>query len=568
MNQSLSKIKIWVKLSVGFCAILMLMVGLAVFAISRVNAIDTSLGLINDINSVKQRYAVNFRGSVHDRAIAVRDVILVTDSADLQLEIAHIDRLAHDYGLSAELMDRMFTTRTDITVTERDILASIKDSETKTLPLIKTVIDSQVAGDSVKAKEILMRQARPNLVEWLKRINQFIDFEEQLNQAIAATTRSVTQTFQLLMLGLCGAALIIGVGLAWWAMRSTRPLRSVTDVMLRLASGELSIPIPRATSSDEVGDIVGALQAFKDNMIGAKRVEEEAAEAKRRAEAEKRRAMDDMAETFEQSVGSVAGSVSSAAGDLEQAAQSMNVTLNKTRVQASAVAAAATQATANVETVAAACEELATTVRNIGRQVRQSSEISVRAVRNAEATRETAEGLVATTQKIGEVVNLINNIAQQTNLLALNATIEAARAGEAGKGFAVVASEVKHLAAATAKATDDITAQIVEVQTVTQRTVDSIKEIVQVIGENSSIASAIAAAVEEQDAATQEIAHNLQQASAGTSEVSGAIVQVSQAATEGGSAASQVLSGAQELSRSATTLRQELSDFVTKVRAA
>ena len=350
--------------------------------------------------------------------------------------------------------------------------------------------------------------------------------------------------------------------------RTTAPLGRLSQLMGEVSGGKLDTDTPYIERGDEIGGMARALDVFKENARDRQRLEREAEEAKRRSEVEKKQAMNALADSFEQSVGSIVGIVSSAATELEAAAQTLNASLEETNAQASTVAAAANEASANVETVATACEELAASVREIGSQVAQSSQVADRAVGTANQTQVTAEGLVAATQKIGEVVSLIQAIAEQTNLLALNATIEAARAGEAGKGFAVVASEVKNLANQTAKATEDITQQIGEVQDGTQRTVGAIRDIASVIGESREIASSIASAVEQQDAATQEIARNVQQASAGTQEVSGAIVQVSQAASEGGSAASQVLSSAQELSQSSVKLRTEMESFLARVRAA
>jgi len=387
--------------------------------------------------------------------------------------------------------------------------------------------------------------------------------------AAAAAAYAHEQTALQLMSILTIASAVIGFGLAFAIVRSqvSRPLSEVVHALTRLAEGDTSVELA-VRRQDEVGKVALAYQTFKQRTIEIKQLEADKLEHEKRAEAEQKRVMAALADQFEQSVGSIVQMVSAAATELEAAAQTLNVTLEETNAQAGNVAAGATQASANVETVAVACEELAASVREIGTQVTQSSAISNRAVGSAEETQVTAEGLMATTQKIGEVVKLIQDIASQTNLLALNATIEAARAGEAGKGFAVVASEVKSLASQTAQATESITAQIGEVQDVTMRTVNAIREIAQVIGESREIASAIASAVEEQDAATQEIARNVQQASAGTGEVSGAIAQVSQAASEGGSAASQVLSSAQELSQSAATLSREVSQFLARVRAA
>ncbi|NYZ24178.1 methyl-accepting chemotaxis protein, partial [Azospirillum oleiclasticum] len=429
------------RLSVSFLVIGALMVALAAIAIVKVNSIDSSLSAINDVNNVKQRYAINFRGSVHDRAISLRDVTLMAAAEAVRTEVATIDRLAADYARSAELLDRMFATRTDVTRTERDLLAQIKAVEAKTVPVIRKVIELRQGGEAAQATRLLVDQARPQFIEWLALINRFIDFQEAESQSIARHARAVSEGFQWLMITLCGITLAFSAGLAWWSIVTVRPLRRLTDSTLRLAQGDLTTELPDARGRNEVADIVGAVRVFKDNMLRTRAIEAETAAAGRRAEEEKRRTMNALADQFERSVGSIVQAVAASAGELESAARTLNATMGRANEQASTVAAAATQATANVEAVAGACGELAGSVGRIGEQVRQSEDVAGRAVRNAEQTQTTAEGLVTSTQRIGEVVQLINSIAQQTNLLALNATIEAARAGEAGKGFAVVAQE-------------------------------------------------------------------------------------------------------------------------------
>mgnify|MGYP003642668377 CR=1 FL=1 len=274
-----------------------------------------------------------------------------------------------------------------------------------------------------------------------------------------------------------------------------------------------------------------------------------------------------MAENFENTVKAVVEAVSSSANQVQSAAQSMSATAEETSQQSATVAAASEEATSNVQTVASAAEELSSSIEEISRQVSQSTKISNDAVEEATKANEKVQGLAEAAQKIGEVVNLINDIASQTNLLALNATIEAARAGEAGKGFAVVASEVKSLATQTAKATEEIGAQIDQIQTATNDAVQAIQGINQTISEISEISTAIASAVEEQGAATREIAGNVQQAATGTQEVSSNIVGVSQAAEQSGATATEVLQVATNLSEQADTLSRHVDEFLEQVKS-
>jgi methyl-accepting chemotaxis protein len=287
------------------------------------------------------------------------------------------------------------------------------------------------------------------------------------------------------------------------------------------------------------------------------------------AERQKRdQTINDAIRSFDARMKEALGTVGGSAINLQTAAHALAASADLSTKQSGAVAAASEEASINVQAVASSTEELSSSIKEIGRQVSESTRITGVAVDQAGRSVASIEGLAKATQRIGDVVELINTIAGQTNLLALNATIEAARAGEAGRGFAVVASEVKALAEQTARATGEIGQQIASIQTATKESVDTIHQIGSTIAAVNEIATAIAAAVEEQGMATSEIARNVQEAARGTQEVSANIGGVSQAAGNTGETASQLLNASNELSRQAAQLRTEIEIFFAAVKAA
>ena len=286
----------------------------------------------------------------------------------------------------------------------------------------------------------------------------------------------------------------------------------------------------------------------------------------RRASAARRAELIRFADEFEAAVGAIVANVSASAVQLEAAAGTLTRTAETTQSLSSQVAGASEEASSNMQSVASATEELSASVDEIGRRVKESSQIAEAAVRQAEQTDGRIGKLSRAAQEIGDVVKLITAIAEQTNLLALNATIEAARAGDAGRGFAVVASEVKSLASQTAKATDEISNHISGMQGATQELVAAIKEIGGTIGKISDIASTIASAVEQQSSATQEIARSVQNVAQGTQEAATNVMQVNRGATETGSASEEVLNSARTLSSESTRLREELDRFMANIR--
>jgi methyl-accepting chemotaxis protein len=413
--------------------------------------------------------------------------------------------------------------------------------------------------------------------------------EEQVIEHATSELINSREQF-ILLLAFCG--LLLGSLLAWVIGRAiSKPLVGLVLGVQKLGEGQFDVVLPGLGRADEVGAMAGAVESFKVKLAEKAREEAEekaqadlrAAEAKRAAddrEAAQQRAADEkaavdrktamhkLADEFEKAVGNIVDNVSSASTELEAAANTLTKTAETTQELSTVVASASEEASANVQSVASATEEMTGSVGEISRQVQESSNIAKQAVMQAQQTDARITELSHAANRIGDVVKLITAVAEQTNLLALNATIEAARAGEAGRGFAVVASEVKALAAQTAKATGEISSQIGSMQTATQVSVAAIKEIGGTIGHISEIAATIAAAVEEQGAATQEISRNVQEAAKGTAQVATNIVSVNRGAGETGSASSQVLASAQSLSSESSHLKVEVQKFLATVRAA
>ncbi len=360
---------------------------------------------------------------------------------------------------------------------------------------------------------------------------------------------------------------VIG-GLAFAIERSTTaPLRGITEALSHLADGDTSVKSDATDRKDEIGDLARALEVFRENREKADRLQKEQ-ETANAAQLARAKQVNARITQFEQDVESDLTVVNAAVDQLRSTATGMAAQSDQTSGQAANVAAATEQAATNVETVASAAEQLAAAIDEITAQVSRSSDIAQAGANEADDATAIFAELANASDKIGEVVELIQSIAEQTNLLALNATIEAARAGEAGKGFAVVAAEVKNLANQTTRATEDIASQIEGIQSSTQGALGAIEHLSSRMKELNEVAGGIAAAVSEQDAATGEIARNVSEAAAGTKEVAHNVVGLRESADEERVSSGQVLSASNSLSDKSQALLSQVKRFLEDIRAA
>jgi methyl-accepting chemotaxis protein len=423
--------------------------------------------------------------------------------------------------------------------------------------------------DAIDYGQIVLDETRKLDVGLGISVQQLVSGVQTETDASTFQARKEISFATMAMLAL-GALTLIGSALFVWRYVGGNILRRIGSLqrsMQLLSDGDLESEIYRSSQHDEIASMANSLDIFRETMIEARALSTDQ-DKDRTAKAERASRMESRIVEFEATVRAALDSLQKSANSMQTSAQNMSTTADQSSALVNAVASAAEETSVNVQTVSSGTEQLSSSISEIGRQVITSSEIARKAVDEAGQTDATMQGLAENADRISVVVDLIQSIASQTNLLALNATIEAARAGEAGRGFAVVASEVKNLANQTAKATDEIRAQISSMQEVTTSAVGAIRSISNTISEINDVTTAITAAVEEQGAATREIARNIQHAAGGTSEVSSNIIGVSTASAEAGSAAGEVLNATGALRRETDVLRSEIDAFLSNIRAA
>ena len=557
-NLSLSR-----KLALPAALVILVTVGIVSFASSAMSSLADRLGQLTDQKAVQLELALEAESVFNSAAVSEKNVILSTDPTMAKNNVKLYDDAS---GKTLELLDRLDGLKPS--AAQAKLVADFRRAATERREISHKVFDLALAGKAQEAFVLSSQEAAKKRREAIVAVDQLIaDMRADLKVARdGAGAEALRAQYWIIAGGSAGLLAAFAIAALITIGMITRPLRHLTNLTRRLADGDLDILVPDVARKDEIGRLAATLSVFQDHAREALRLSDEIGR-ENVAKERRRHEVETEIRNFDSSVGRALDHFTAAASQLSATAEEMTGTAGDTSQQASTVVAASQHASNNVETIATAAEELNASIQEIAHQTSHAAGIIAGAVQEAQRTDATVRGLAEAALKIGDVVKLINDIASQTNLLALNATIEAARAGEAGKGFAVVAGEVKSLANQTARATDDIQAQVATIRGVAENAIQAIERIGGTIKEVHEVATSIAAVAEQQQASTREISRNTAEAARGTRDVSGTIDRVSNGADRTQTAASEVLSAAASLSREAETLRASVGAFVGRLRS-
>ena len=517
---NLSQITVGKRLSAGFGLVLLILVGVTAVAVSKVHNIKAALIANGEEHASIQRFAINFRGSAHDRSIAVRDVVSAANPADRQKEIAAIDTLAAFYAGSAGPLEKLIGGAAD----REELLklyGAIKDIEAQTVATTKSIVALAEKGDAAGAQALLLAQAKPQYVQWLGAVNKLIDFEETRIQAKNQAALNEASGFLAVMLGALALSLAGGVALAWFISRSIVSQLGAEPHVLgqatqRVAQGDLN-PVPGAAqaAAGSVLASLGEMQAGLARVVGQVRQASDSIET---------------------------GSAEIASGNADLS--------RRTEEQAS-----------NLQRTAASMEQMNTAVKANADTARQATQLSTTASAAAEKGGQVVGQVVATmndiassSKKIADIIGVIDGIAFQTNILALNAAVEAARAGEQGRGFAVVAGEVRNLAQRSAEAAKEIKSLI-------GSSVDKVEAGSRLVGDAGATMNDIVTQVRRVADLIGEISSSTLEQTAGIGQVSGAVTQLDQATQQNAALVEESAAAAESLKAQALRLTAVVGTF-------